>query len=108
MRLTIISDDQLIGKDGVNYSELDMTQLASNVHAVQWYDTWGEVEYKPAITNGQKTIPQNAIIESISDYQWAVDAWQVAHDAALAAAAAEAAALAAALAAAQAAEESAA
>ena len=101
MRLTIISDDQLIGKDGVNYNELDMTQLASNVHAVQWYDTWGEVEYKPVIVNGQKTIPQNTIIDSIGDYQWAIDAWQVAHDAALAAEAA-------ALAAAQATEESAA
>lgn len=96
MRLTIISDDQLIGKDGVNYNALDMTQLASNIHAVQWYDTWGEVEYKPVIANGQKTIPQNTIIDSIGDYQWAIDAWQVAHDAALAA-----------LAAARAAEESA-
>ena len=88
MRLTIISDDQVVSKDGISYGQLDMTQLPSTIHAVQWYDTWGEVEYKPVIANGQKTIPQNTIIDSISDYQWAIDAWQTAHDEALAAQAA--------------------
>jgi len=101
MRLVIIADDQCVGQDGVFHHDLDFTQLANNIHAIQWYDTWGEVEYKPVIVNGQKTIPQNTIIDSISDYQWAIDAWQVAHDAALAAEAA-------ALAATQATEESAA
>lgn len=47
MRLTIIPFDNLIGIDGIFLScnQEDIQWIPSNVHAVQWYDTWGEIEY---------------------------------------------------------------
>jgi hypothetical protein len=44
MRLTIIPDDQTVLKDG---APLTFAFAAdSNVHAIQWYDTYGTIEYK--------------------------------------------------------------
>jgi hypothetical protein len=76
MRLTIIADDQMIGKDSEFYRNIDLSQLPSNVHALQWYDTWGEIEYKTVVSNGVKTRQANTIIESIDPYNWALTAWE--------------------------------
>lgn len=45
MRVTIIPSDKFIRKDNdfVNLPEWNFND--SNIHAIQWYDTWGEVEY---------------------------------------------------------------
>ena len=45
MRVTIVPSDKFIRKDSdfVNLSEWNFND--SNIHAIQWYDTWGEVEY---------------------------------------------------------------
>lgn len=75
MRLVITGQKNNImqvGIDGVFYEDLDGTQLAENIHAVQWYDTYGEVEYKDPAT-GKMT--QNVEIDSIADFQFAIDAW---------------------------------
>ena len=100
MRLTIIDQEHnlmQVGVDGWFYSDLDGSQLADNIHAVQWYETRGEIEYKDPET-GKTT--HNAEIVSVDEFQFAIDAWQVAKEAEEAAeAAAEAAAAAAAAAA---------
>ena len=78
MRLTISDQENNLMQvtiDGVSYDELNGTQLAANIHAVQWYDTHGEVEYKDPAT-GQMT--QNVEIDSIADFQFAIDAWNAA------------------------------
>ena len=93
MRLSIIKDDGTVAKDGVAYTDLDLSALPSEFHALQWYDTKGDVESKDADGN-----PVNTAITDLSPYQWCVDAWQAAYDA-------EQAAIAAAIAAAEAAEE---
>jgi len=107
MRISIIKDDGTVVKDGVAYTDLDLSALPSEFHALQWYDTKGDVESKDADGN-----PVNTAITDLSPYQWCVDAWQAAYDAeqaaiaaaiaAAEAAAAEAAAAAAAAAAAEA------
>lgn len=89
VRLTIIADDRSIGKDNLFFSELDLSSLDTTIHAVQWYDTYGEVEYKPELVDGNLVRKQNEIIDSITPYQWAIDLWEekkVEYDAAIAAA----------------------
>ena len=46
MKLTIIPSDSAIYKDGV-VRELDLSTcgIPENVHALQWYDTFGEIEF---------------------------------------------------------------
>jgi hypothetical protein len=72
MRLTIIKDDSTVIIDGVYY-EVDVSALPSGLHALQWYETRGEIEWKDE--NGKMT--RNEEISSITDYQWIIDAWNV-------------------------------
>lgn len=78
MKLVIVADDKRVCVDGVCYDDLNMTSLDVLVHAVQWNGQFGEVEYKPVFEDGQIAKPQNQIITSIDQYQWAVDAWNIA------------------------------
>lgn len=61
-----------VGIDGVFYAGLNGTNLAENIHAVQWFGDHGEIEYKDPAT-GKMT--HNAEIDSIDDFQFAIDAW---------------------------------
>jgi hypothetical protein len=53
MRLTIIPSDKYIAvdSDGILKIQQDLSWIPSNVHALQWYDTWGEVEYNDGTVN---------------------------------------------------------
>lgn len=53
MRLTIIPIDKTIGIDGEFLSNIqeDLSWIPTNIHAVQWYDIWGEVEYNDGSPN---------------------------------------------------------
>jgi hypothetical protein len=53
MKLTIIPTDGAVGEDGKFYLELDLSScgIPSNVHALQWQDTAGEIEYDTTIPN---------------------------------------------------------
>lgn len=78
MRLAITDQENnmmQVGIDGVFYEDLNGTQLAENIHAVQWYDTHGEVEYKDLATGN---MTHNVEIDSITDFQFAIDAWNAA------------------------------
>ena len=46
MRLTIIPSDQAVYKDGVTYAPLNMASVPANVHALQWFDVSGWIEFK--------------------------------------------------------------
>lgn len=48
MRVTIIRVDAAVYKDGVCYLNLDVSSVPLNVHALQWYDTFGHIEYVDA------------------------------------------------------------
>jgi hypothetical protein len=64
MKLTIIRSDNAVYKDGVAYSDLDLSVVPANVHALQWYESEGEVEF-----NGSPK-PQNEIIFELPT--WAI------------------------------------
>lgn len=72
MRLTIIPVDGSVYKDNYAYSGLDLSFAPSDVHALQWYDTYGEVEFKRQFVDGQIIHPQNQIITVLPD--WAAQA----------------------------------
>jgi hypothetical protein len=65
MRVTIIADDAAVYVDGVARWPIDLTGLSSDIHAVQWYDTYGVVEFR----SGQP----NAMISDLAPYQAFVD-----------------------------------
>lgn len=55
MKLTIITADNAVYKDGVSYSNLDLSScgIPENVWALQWQDTSGWVEDKSALVQNQ-------------------------------------------------------
>ena len=81
MRLIINNDENnkmTVGVDGFFYSDLDATGLASDIHAVQWYNDHGEIERKNPMTG---KMVANEEISSIEDFQFAVDLWNAAYQA---------------------------
>jgi hypothetical protein len=76
MKLTIIPIDQKVNKDGLAYWPLDLSQcsIPNDVHALQWENTQGWIEY-------EDTRPNDPITELP---QWALNCeavWQIAYDA---------------------------
>ena len=77
MRVTILPDDKSVSVDGELYSDLDLSFLDPTIHAVQWYDTHGEIERKDPVT---KRMTSNEDITSFDEFQPAIAAWQVKKD----------------------------
>lgn len=78
MRVSIVVDDGFVGvgtneADKLGYLGLDMTGIDPTIWALQWYGTYGEVEWR------EPDAP-NTRITDFSPYQFLVDRWQVAHD----------------------------
>jgi hypothetical protein len=57
MRLTIITETSTVGKDGVFYDDLNLTQcqIPSNVWALQWSGSSGHIEFNTPIPNQEIT-----------------------------------------------------
>jgi hypothetical protein len=87
MKLTIIREDGAVYKDGISYAGLNLLSVPNNVHALQWYETEGEIEF---IANPDRTKPQNEIITELPAWANAcVDNWneaKIAEEAAILAA----------------------
>lgn len=62
MRVTIIPEDRWIRKDQIEVHLPEWNFNDSNIHAIQWYDNEGEIEY-----SGNP--PKNEIIADISILQ---------------------------------------
>jgi len=67
MRLTIVPIDKKVGVDEVFLDPLDLSTcgIPANIHALQWYETEGEVEF---VNNPDRTKPQNEIISVLPDW----------------------------------------
>ena len=85
MRVTIIPIDGSVSVDGKGFGGLDLSFMDASVHAVQWYETHGEIEVKDPVTG---RMIANEVITSIDAFQPAIDVWQAAKTAEEAAAAA--------------------
>jgi len=75
MKLTIIKNDGAVYKDSVSYSNLSLTTIPSDVHALQWNESTGHIEF----VNNVKV--NEAITELPSWANDALTAWQTAYDA---------------------------
>ena len=76
MRLTIVPIDNNVGVDGVFHGYLDLSScgIPANIHALQWYETEGEVEF---INNPDRTKPQNEFINTLPEWALAcVTVWE--------------------------------
>lgn len=65
MKLTIIPVDGAVYKDNYSYSELDLSAVPSNIHALQWKGTTGWIEF---IDNDDGTKPQNEVITELPSW----------------------------------------
>jgi hypothetical protein len=72
MRLTVITQDSYVNINSVGY-KVDLSSLPPGIHAIQWYETWGEIEWEDETGR----MVRNEVIGSITDYQWIIDAWNV-------------------------------
>ena len=75
MRLTIVPVDGAVSVDGKGFGGLDLPFMDASVHAVQWYETHGEIERKDPITG---RMVANEVITSIDAFQPVIDVWQAA------------------------------
>ena len=81
MRLTIVPDDGAVYKDGFSYSGLVLDFVPDDVHALQWYGEFGEIEFKSAFNGTAIVKPANLIITSLPEWaNQAVDKWQEAEN----------------------------
>lgn len=51
MRLIIITDDRLVAIDGEFVNGVDMNSMPEDIHAVQWYEDHGEIEFRDGRAN---------------------------------------------------------
>jgi hypothetical protein len=72
MRVTIIPQDGLVSIDGVGFDKLDLSSLDPTIHAVQWYDTEGEIEIKDA----RGRMVENREITSFDEFAFVIPLWE--------------------------------
>ena len=65
MKLTIIPSDGAVYKDGVSYSGLSLFSVPTNIHALQWKNTTGWIEF---VDNDDGTKLQNEPITVLPDW----------------------------------------
>ena len=81
MRLTVIPVDGAVYIDGASYMNLDLSTCAipSDIHALQWYDTYGELEFKRSFVDGQIVHKANEVLTELPAWaNTAKTAWDAA------------------------------
>lgn len=73
MKLTIIKDDNTVYKDGVSYIGLTWQGTPSNVHALQWLNDSGWIEFNNGDLNQDITVLPDWADNAIA-------AWQIAYN----------------------------
>lgn len=71
MRVVIILENGFVSVDGEGYRGLDLSFMDSDIHAVQWYETEGEIERR----DNRGRMVNNEHITSIEQFQPALDLW---------------------------------
>jgi hypothetical protein len=77
MRVTIIPTDGFVSIDNIGFSEIDLSFIPNEIHAIQWYDTFGEIEYKDEfgrITRNEELLS----LDELTYFDQAYAAWEVA------------------------------
>ena len=75
MRVTIIPIDTFCAVDGIGFAGIDMTSVPKDVHAVQWFGTWGEQEILDLKTG---RIDRNEKIDNLDAFQAVLNSyWKI-------------------------------
>lgn len=74
MRVTIIKENGFVSIDDLGFSGIDLSFLPENLHAVQWYDTVGEVEMREPHPYKILMAPSKTI-DTLDEYQKCLDLW---------------------------------
>lgn len=79
MRATIIVDDRTVTIEGMATETVDMAGIDESIHAVQWYSTWGEIEYRTDVCAhcGGVSRKPNERITDIAPFQPFIDRWEI-------------------------------
>ena len=72
MRVTVVVPDNVVCIDGDCIGGIDMSSVPPLVRAMQWYETYGDVES----TDPETGRPINTIITSLDDYQGVIAQWE--------------------------------
>jgi hypothetical protein len=75
MKLTIIKDDGAVYKDSVSYADLSLPTIPSDVHALQWNNDKGHIEFVDNVKANE------TITELPSWANGALIVWQTAYEA---------------------------
>jgi hypothetical protein len=79
MKLTIIREDGAVYQDRISYRNLDLSFVPSNVHALQWNNNKGWIEYSED-SNGNKQ--NNDMIDILPEWaNTAIESWITANTA---------------------------
>lgn len=62
----------MVSIDGQPYSGIDLSFLDPLIHAIQWYDVFGEVEWMDAFGK----ITENQTIDSFTPYDAVIPLWE--------------------------------
>jgi hypothetical protein len=65
MKLTIIPEDKTVYIDNWSIGNLDLSFIPENVHALQWKNDLGWIEF---VENDDFTKPQNEVINQLPDW----------------------------------------
>lgn len=72
MRVTIIKADGTVTVNGRGFGGIDMSSLPDYVHALQWYETHGDLELRDPVTGRM----ENVEISSLDDFATVLAAWE--------------------------------
>lgn len=67
MRVTVIPEDKWIRKDDLSENLPEWNFDDVNIHAIQWYDTEGEIEYKGTPKPPNESITDISIVQPYVD-----------------------------------------
>jgi len=72
MKVTIVPEDKTVVVDGLAASNIDMSGIDQHIHAVQWRDNKGEIEWKESSEGGM----HNEEIFSFERFEFILDRYQ--------------------------------
>lgn len=75
VRITIVKEDNVVLVESMALN-IDCSSLPDDFHALQWYGTWGEVEFITDFSSFPATRKPNLTIRDLSPYKSIIDAWE--------------------------------
>ncbi len=78
MKFTIIPSDNRVIIDGIGYT-VQQIKIDPMIHAVQWYDSFGEIEYSVTFDGQAMTKRPNETIHDHAQFDKILMEWEKSH-----------------------------